>query len=152
MAGDGAHRDRRLAGGVALAAQARLRFLVLLAGNVLWVAWGLHDSAYALVGLQFPLPRLISGASTRTSERMKRALLCPGFLSVSFGASAIPQQAYRVVVPFPAGSSTDIVTRVLAASVSQAVGQQLVVDNKAGADGAIAAADVAKAAPTATRC
>jgi CheY-like chemotaxis protein len=40
----------------------------------------------------------------------------------------------RVVVPFPAGSSTDIITRVLTNSVSQAIGQQLVVDNKAGAD------------------
>ena len=69
-------------------------------------------------------------------------------LVVSFSAYAqYPNKPLRVVVPFPAGSSTDIVTRVLAASVSQAVGQQLVVDNKAGADGAIAAADVAKAAP-----
>jgi tripartite-type tricarboxylate transporter receptor subunit TctC len=79
---------------------------------------------------------------------MKRALLCLAFLSMSFAAQAqYPNKPVRVVVPFPAGSSTDIVTRVLAASVSQAVGQQLVVDNKAGADGAIAAADVAKAAP-----
>ena len=58
-----------------------------------------------------------------------------------------PNKPIRVVVPFPAGSSTDIVTRVLANSVSQAIGQQLLVDNKAGADGAIAAAEVAKAAP-----
>ena len=69
-------------------------------------------------------------------------------LVLSFSVQAqYPNKPIRVVVPFPAGSSTDIVTRVLAASVSQAVGQQLVVDNKAGADGAIAAADVAKAAP-----
>jgi len=79
---------------------------------------------------------------------MKRALLGLVFLSLSFAAQAqYPNKPVRVVVPFPAGSSTDIVTRVLAASVSQAVGQQLVVDNKAGADSAIAAADVAKAAP-----
>jgi tripartite-type tricarboxylate transporter receptor subunit TctC len=56
-----------------------------------------------------------------------------------------PAKPIRVVVPFPAGSSTDIITRVLAGSVSQAIGQTLVVDNKAGADGAIAAAEVAKA-------
>ena len=69
-------------------------------------------------------------------------------LVLSFSVQAqYPNKPIRVVVPFPAGSSTDIVTRVLAASVSQAMGQQLVVDNKAGADGAIAAADVAKAAP-----
>jgi tripartite-type tricarboxylate transporter receptor subunit TctC len=58
-----------------------------------------------------------------------------------------PNKPVRVVVPFPAGSSTDIVTRVLASSVSQSLGQTLVVDNKAGADGAIAATEVAKAAP-----
>ena len=79
---------------------------------------------------------------------LKRALLGLALLWLSFAAQAqYPNRPVRVVVPFPAGSSTDIVTRVLAASVSQAVGQQLVVDNKAGADGAIAAADVAKAAP-----
>jgi tripartite-type tricarboxylate transporter receptor subunit TctC len=58
-----------------------------------------------------------------------------------------PTKAIRVVVPFPAGSATDTITRVLAQSVSQSVGQTLVVENKAGADGAIAAAEVAKAAP-----
>jgi tripartite-type tricarboxylate transporter receptor subunit TctC len=55
-----------------------------------------------------------------------------------------PAKPIRVVVPFPAGSATDTVARVLSASVSQAVGQTLVVENKAGADGAIAAAEVAK--------
>ena len=78
---------------------------------------------------------------------MKRLLWVLAFLWVSVAQAQYPNKPIRVVVPFPAGSSTDIVTRVLAASVSQAVGQQLVVDNKAGADGAIAAADVAKAAP-----
>ena len=58
-----------------------------------------------------------------------------------------PAKPIRVVVPFPAGSSTDSVTRVLANSVSQSIGQPLVVENKAGADGAIAAAEVAKAPP-----
>jgi tripartite-type tricarboxylate transporter receptor subunit TctC len=58
-----------------------------------------------------------------------------------------PVKPIRVVVPFPAGSATDTITRVLAQSVSQSIGQALVVENKAGADGAIAAGDVAKAPP-----
>ena len=58
-----------------------------------------------------------------------------------------PAKPIRVVVPFPAGSATDTITRVLAQSVSQSIGQTVVVENKAGADGAIAAAEVAKAAP-----
>jgi tripartite-type tricarboxylate transporter receptor subunit TctC len=79
---------------------------------------------------------------------MKRILWGFALLCISFAAHAqYPNKPVRVVVPFPAGSSTDIITRVLTNSVSQAIGQQLVVDNKAGADGAIAAADVAKAAP-----
>jgi len=61
-------------------------------------------------------------------------------------AAQFPGKPVRVMVPFPAGSSTDIVTRILANSVSQSVGQPLIVENKAGADGAIAASEVAKAA------
>ena len=72
------------------------------------------------------------------------ALLCAASLATW---AQYPAKAIRVVVPFPAGSATDTITRVLAQSVSQSVGQTLVVENKAGADGAIAAAEVAKAAP-----
>ena len=69
-------------------------------------------------------------------------------LVVSTAAEAqFPAKPIRVVVPFPAGSATDTITRVLAQSVSQSIGQTVVVENKAGADGAIAAAEVAKAAP-----
>ena len=69
-------------------------------------------------------------------------------LVVSAAAEAqFPAKPIRVVVPFPAGSATDTITRVLAQSVSQSIGQTVVVENKAGADGAIAAAEVAKAAP-----
>lgn len=69
-------------------------------------------------------------------------------LVVSGAAEAqFPAKPIRVVVPFPAGSATDTITRVLAQSVSQSIGQTLVVENKAGADGAIAAGEVAKAAP-----
>ena len=71
-------------------------------------------------------------------------LLCAASLATW---AQYPAKAIRVVVPFPAGSATDTITRVLAQSVSQSVGQTLVVENKAGADGAIAAAEVAKAAP-----
>jgi tripartite-type tricarboxylate transporter receptor subunit TctC len=67
-----------------------------------------------------------------------------------FAASSFaqyPSKPIRIVVPFPAGSATDTVARILGQSVSAAVGQPVVVDNKAGADGAIAGVEVAKSAP-----
>jgi tripartite-type tricarboxylate transporter receptor subunit TctC len=62
-------------------------------------------------------------------------------------AQAFPSKPIRLVVPFPAGSATDGIARVFGASVSQAIGQPVLVENKAGADGAIAGTEVARAAP-----
>jgi tripartite-type tricarboxylate transporter receptor subunit TctC len=66
-------------------------------------------------------------------------------LASSASAQQWPAKPIKLVVPFPAGSATDTISRILGNSVSQAVGQPVVVENKAGADGAIAGAEVAKA-------
>jgi tripartite-type tricarboxylate transporter receptor subunit TctC len=73
-----------------------------------------------------------------------RTLLAVALAAPLAVAAQYPGKPVRVVVPFPAGSATDTITRILANSVSQSVGQPLVVENKAGADGAIAAGEVAK--------
>lgn len=80
---------------------------------------------------------------------MIRSLLAAAALAtLSFNVAAqYPNKPIRIVVPFGAGSATDLISRVLGNSVSAAVGQPVVIDNKAGADGAIAASEVAKAAP-----
>jgi tripartite-type tricarboxylate transporter receptor subunit TctC len=79
---------------------------------------------------------------------MRRRLVVFLLAAVPLAAAAqYPAKAVRIVVPFPAGSATDTVSRVLASAVSQPLGQPVVVENKAGADGAIAAAEVAKSAP-----
>ena len=70
-----------------------------------------------------------------------------------FAAAAVPALAQypakqvRVVVPLPAASATDTVARILLQQVGQGLGQTVVVDNKPGADGAIAANEVLRAAP-----
>ena len=76
--------------------------------------------------------------------RTLRTLLVLLLSAPLVAAAQFPAKPIRVVVPFPAGSATDTVTRILANSVSQSVGQPLLVENKAGADGAIAASEVAK--------
>jgi tripartite-type tricarboxylate transporter receptor subunit TctC len=51
------------------------------------------------------------------------------------------------VVPFPPGGSATIIARIIADKMSEALGQQIVVDNRGGAGGSIAARQVAKSAP-----
>ena len=69
------------------------------------------------------------------------------------GPSSAQAQAWpaarpiRLVIPFPAGGATDIISRQVAQRLSSSLGQQVVVDNKPGAGGAIGSDIVAKAAP-----
>jgi tripartite-type tricarboxylate transporter receptor subunit TctC len=62
-------------------------------------------------------------------------------------AQDYPNKPVRVVVPFTAGSATDILARTVGQKLSELWGQQVVVDNRAGAGGTIGAGMVAKAAP-----
>jgi tripartite-type tricarboxylate transporter receptor subunit TctC len=65
------------------------------------------------------------------------------------GASApsYPDRPIRLVVGFPPGGATDILARILQQHMPESIGQPVVVDNRGGASGTIAAAMVAKAAP-----
>jgi tripartite-type tricarboxylate transporter receptor subunit TctC len=60
---------------------------------------------------------------------------------------AWPNRAVRIVVPFAAAGTTDILARALAPELQRAFGQPFVIDNKPGAGGNTGAAEVAKAAP-----
>ncbi|MBX3666426.1 MAG: tripartite tricarboxylate transporter substrate binding protein [Burkholderiales bacterium] len=60
-------------------------------------------------------------------------------------AQEFPARAIRMVLPFPAGGGSDLVARIIAQRYAQQLGQQVVVDNRAGASGNIAADIVAKA-------
>jgi tripartite-type tricarboxylate transporter receptor subunit TctC len=63
-------------------------------------------------------------------------------------ASAYPTRPIRLVVPFPAGASpNDIIGRLVGRQLTESMGQQVIVDNRAGAGGNIGADIVAKAAP-----
>jgi tripartite-type tricarboxylate transporter receptor subunit TctC len=68
-------------------------------------------------------------------------------LSLSASAQSYPSKPVKLVVPFPAGSATDQVARVVGQELQAALGQPFVVDNKPGAQGTIAAEGVARSAP-----
>ena len=62
-------------------------------------------------------------------------------------AAAWPQRPVKIIVPFSAGSGTDIIARILAENLTKSTGQAFVVDNKQGADGILGTEQVAKSAP-----
>jgi tripartite-type tricarboxylate transporter receptor subunit TctC len=62
-------------------------------------------------------------------------------------AQPYPSKAVRIIVPFPPGAGVDIVTRAVSGRFSEALGQQLIIDNRAGAGGILGAELATKAAP-----
>ncbi len=61
--------------------------------------------------------------------------------------SEFPSRPLRYIVPFPPGGSTDIVARIVAAALTEGLGQQVIIDNRGGAGGTVGAEIAARAAP-----
>jgi tripartite-type tricarboxylate transporter receptor subunit TctC len=80
---------------------------------------------------------------------MARAVAALLLVAAAAGASAQawPVKPVKMVVPFPAGGPTDVLTRAMADKLGTALGQPMVIENKPGAGGAIGADFVAKSAP-----
>lgn len=78
----------------------------------------------------------------------RRSLLClaaAASLPMAAWAQAYPNKPITLLVPFPPGGPTDLVARVLAKKMSEQMGQSIVIDNKPGANGNIAAVAATKA-------
>src|SRR3954463_756086 len=82
----------------------------------------------------------------RSIVRMKLAAAMVLALSFTAFAADFPAKPVRIITPFPPGGSVDLVARLLGADLSKAWGQQVVVDNRAGASGNIGT-ELAKNAP-----
>src|SRR5260221_521670 len=83
----------------------------------------------------FALPLLISG------------WLCPGVAIPAASAQSYPHKTLRFIMPYPAGGSIDVAGRVVAQQLAENLGQQIVVDNRAGAGGTVGTEAAARAAP-----
>src|SRR5436189_1703085 len=62
-------------------------------------------------------------------------------------AQPFPSKPIRIIVPFPAGGTTDIVARLVGQRLQETMGQPVLIENQGGAGGTIGAATVAKSAP-----
>src|SRR5688572_22731934 len=85
---------------------------------------------------------------------MCKAVAIAGAVAVFFGAASThghaqqyPAKAVRLIMPYPAGGSTDIVGRLVAERLSAALGQTVVVDNRSGASAQIGTEAASKAPP-----
>jgi tripartite-type tricarboxylate transporter receptor subunit TctC len=88
-------------------------------------------------------------AFPRMHTLVRRAIVCTALL-LGMGSAALAQAPYpskpiRVVVPYPPGGATDIMARTVAQRLTEVLGQQVVIDNKAGGNSGIGAEIVAKA-------
>jgi len=89
-----------------------------------------------------------------TAFTRRTALVGATLLATALAAqaqSSYPNRSIRAVVPFAAGSATDQIGRAFAEKMSQALGQQVLIDNKPGASGMLGADAVAKAPAAPTR-
>jgi tripartite-type tricarboxylate transporter receptor subunit TctC len=79
-------------------------------------------------------------------KHIRQFILIMAFTGTAF-AQSYPDRPIRLVVPFPAGGSVDMVARMLGKRLSESLGQPVIVDNRAGASGNIGMDYVAKSAP-----
>jgi tripartite-type tricarboxylate transporter receptor subunit TctC len=75
------------------------------------------------------------------------ALIAAGMPVALAQTGKYPERAIRLISPFPPGGTVDVNARILAPAVSRSIGQQVVVDNRAGASGIIGTAEAARARP-----
>jgi tripartite-type tricarboxylate transporter receptor subunit TctC len=100
--------------------------------------------------VRFPCAR--SGVANRPFVGLRPRLAALLFAACALlggaaGAQTWPAKTLTIVSPFPAGGITDLLSRIVGAELSRALGQQVVIENRTGAGGAIALASVAKAPP-----
>src|SRR5690606_22143196 len=94
--------------------------------------------------------RLKERRPMRTSNMTRRVALAAATMllaGTAWAQSAWPAKPITLIVPFPPGGPTDVVSRIVGKELSERLGQPVIVENKAGASGSIAAIQVKRAQP-----
>lgn len=103
------------------------------------------------MGARIPGGLHSKGTGRRMEEQMKSAALVCLALAAGAPFAAIAQEfpvrPLRLIIPYPPGGGTDLIGRIVAKRVGDRLGQTVVVDNRAGGNGAIGAAAAASGAP-----
>jgi len=81
----------------------------------------------------------------RASRRAAIMALSTALVPLTGRAAGFPDKPLRLLVPFPAGGAADLMARMLAQHLGEQLGQQVVIDNRGGAGGSVAAELVARA-------
>ena len=84
---------------------------------------------------------------SETRRRLVLATLAGAAWPSRLRAESYPSKPIRMIVPWPAGGVSDVVTRRLTAQMESSLGQSIVIENRAGASGQLGAQLVARAAP-----
>lgn len=80
------------------------------------------------------------------------AACCAWCVIGTASAQNYPSKTVRIIVPYPAGGTSDILSRLLSPKLNEAFGQSVIVDNRPGANGNIGADLVAKSGPDGYTC
>ena len=89
-----------------------------------------------------------SGKWNQGRRRLIRAGLVLGMaMCTPWAFAAYPDKPIKLIVPYPPGGATDVIGRILALKLGEALGQQVIVDNRGGAGGNLGAEAAAKSAP-----
>jgi tripartite-type tricarboxylate transporter receptor subunit TctC len=83
----------------------------------------------------------------RLAAVLATTMICAGIIVTAAAQDGWPSRQIRLVVPLPAGASVDVVGRLIAAKLGEKLGHTVVIENRAGASGAIGADAVAKSPP-----
>ena len=83
----------------------------------------------------------------KIASALGAALCALALVAVEAGAQAYPAKPIRIIVPFPPGGTSDILTRLIGAEIAKSWGQQVLADNRVGANGNIGVELLARSAP-----